>query len=77
MTNEVEIFPFRVTGWFIISAMIAQGISGCDARTEHGQLVGPLLIGQFVNSLGWVWAGYLMIPFCLLGFTSAWMVWVR
>jgi predicted MFS family arabinose efflux permease len=42
-----------------------------------GQLVGPLLFGQFVNSLGWLAAGYLMIPVCLLGFISAWKVRIR
>jgi MFS family permease len=42
-----------------------------------GQLVGPVLFGELVQRLGWLTAGHLMIPFCLLGFISAWMVKVR
>ncbi len=42
-----------------------------------GQLLGPILFGQIVEYAGWVTAGYWMIPFCLLGFISAWMVKVR
>jgi predicted MFS family arabinose efflux permease len=42
-----------------------------------GQLVGPVLFGQLVNSQGWAVAGYAMIPVCLLGFLSGWMVRVR
>jgi MFS family permease len=42
-----------------------------------GQLLGPILFGAIVESSGWAMAGYLMIPFCLLGFVSGWMVKVR
>jgi MFS family permease len=42
-----------------------------------GQLLGPLLFGEIVKSSGWATAGYLMIPFCLLGFISGWMVKIR
>jgi MFS family permease len=42
-----------------------------------GQLVGPILFGEIVQRSGWIMAGYLMIPFCLLGFISAWMVKIR
>jgi MFS family permease len=42
-----------------------------------GQLLGPILFGEIVKSSGWAMAGYLMIPFCLLGFISGWMVKVR
>ena len=42
-----------------------------------GQLVGPVLFGELVQRLDWMTAGYLMIPFCLLGFISGWMVKIR
>jgi predicted MFS family arabinose efflux permease len=42
-----------------------------------GSLLGPILFGQIVQNSGWLIAGYLMIPFCLLGFISGWMVKVR
>jgi MFS family permease len=42
-----------------------------------GQLVGPVVVGQLINSVGWVAAGYALIPVCLLGFASAWLVRVR
>jgi MFS family permease len=42
-----------------------------------GQLLGPILFGEIVKNSGWAMAGYLMIPFCLVGFVSGWMVKVR
>jgi MFS family permease len=42
-----------------------------------GLLVGPVLFGSFVRDLGWAAAGYTLIPVCLLGFVSAWLVRVR
>jgi len=42
-----------------------------------GQLIGPVLFGGLIERLGWVSAGYWMIPICLLGFVSGWMVKVR
>jgi MFS family permease len=42
-----------------------------------GQLIGPVLFGELVQGPGWAVAGYLMIPFCLLGFISGWMVKIR
>jgi MFS family permease len=42
-----------------------------------GQLLGPILFGEIVQRSNWAIAGYAMIPFCLLGFVSGWMVKVR
>ena len=42
-----------------------------------GSLLGPILFGLIVEKSGWTMAGYMMIPFCLLGFLSGWMVKVR
>jgi MFS family permease len=42
-----------------------------------GQLIGPVLFGEIVKGFGWAVAGYMLIPFCLLGFISGWMVKVR
>lgn len=42
-----------------------------------GQLLGPILFGEIVERSSWAMAGYLMIPFCLVGFISGWMVKVR
>lgn len=42
-----------------------------------GQLIGPVVFGGLVNSLGWAAAGNLLIGVCLVGFASAWMVKVR
>jgi MFS family permease len=42
-----------------------------------GQLLGPILFGEIVKISGWAMAGYLMIPFCLIGFISGWMVKIR
>jgi hypothetical protein len=42
-----------------------------------GQLLGPIFFSEMLSRLGWVTAGYLLIPFCLLGFISGWMVKVK
>jgi MFS family permease len=42
-----------------------------------GQLLGPILFGEIVQRSNWVIAGYAMIPFCLIGFISGWLVKVR
>jgi MFS family permease len=42
-----------------------------------GQLLGPIFFGEMVQSSGWVAAGYLMIPVCLVGCISSWMVKIR
>lgn len=42
-----------------------------------GQLLGPILFSEIVKSSGWAMAGYMMIPFCLIGFISGWMVKIR
>ena len=39
-----------------------------------GQLLGPIFFSEMVGRLGWAAAGYLLIPFCLLGFLSSWLV---
>jgi MFS family permease len=42
-----------------------------------GMFIGPILFGKFVESLGWVTAGYCLIPICLLGFVVGWKLKVR
>jgi predicted MFS family arabinose efflux permease len=42
-----------------------------------GQLLGPIFFSQMVGSFGWAIAGYLLIPVCLIGFFSSWMVKIR
>lgn len=42
-----------------------------------GQLFGPLFFSQMVGSFSWMTAGLMMIPFCLIGFFSSWMVKIR
>lgn len=42
-----------------------------------GQLLGPIFFSQMVGSFGWAMAGYLLIPICLIGFISGWMVKIR
>ena len=98
------LFPFQVTGWWIIivMSMIGLFIGVIPAATfaaapdiignpqlaglamavvligqNVGQLIGPILFGRLVQSMGWTMAGYLIIPVCLLGFASGWMVKIR
>lgn len=42
-----------------------------------GQLIGPVLFAALVDIQGWAAAGYWMIPICLLGFLTGWLVKVR
>ena len=42
-----------------------------------GMFVGPILFGQLVENLGWVTAGYCLIPFGILGFVVGWRLKVR
>lgn len=42
-----------------------------------GQLIGPVLLGELIGRVGWIAAGYALIPVCLLGLVSAWLVRVR
>ena len=42
-----------------------------------GMFIGPILLGNLVERLGWVTAGCWLIPICLLGFVAGWSVKVR
>lgn len=42
-----------------------------------GQLIGPVFFGWFVESLGWVTAGYWMILVAGIGMISAWLIKMR
>ena len=42
-----------------------------------GMVIGPILIGGWVERFDWIMAGYLLIPICLLGFLAGWNVRVR
>jgi MFS family permease len=42
-----------------------------------GMFIGPVFFGKMVESLGWIVAGYGLIPFCLLGFVVGWKLKVR
>jgi MFS family permease len=42
-----------------------------------GMFIGPILFGILVENLGWVIAGYCLIPICLLGFAVGWRIKIR
>lgn len=42
-----------------------------------GMFTGPILFGSLVERMGWVAAGYGLIPACVLGFVAGWSVRVR
>jgi OPA family glycerol-3-phosphate transporter-like MFS transporter len=56
---------------------IGLGLAVILVGQNFGQLLGPILFGEIVAGLGWAMAGYMMIPFCLVGFISGWMVKIR
>ena len=54
-------------------------IGDIDLRQRIGLpgVLGPLLLGLLVQSMGWVSAGYWLIPVSLIGFVASWLVKVR
>jgi hypothetical protein len=42
-----------------------------------GMFIAPVLFGKLVESVGWVVAGYRLIPIALVGFAAGWLVKVR
>jgi predicted MFS family arabinose efflux permease len=53
------------------------GLAAVLIGQNFGQLLGPILFGEIVRTSSWLMAGTLMIPFCLIGFMSAWLVKIR
>jgi nitrate/nitrite transporter NarK len=53
------------------------GMAVVSLGMNLGIVLGPLLFGMLVQSLGWVSAGYWLIPIGLLGFVASWLVKVR
>jgi len=53
------------------------GLAAVLIGQNLGQLLGPIFFSQMVGSFGWATAGYLLIPFCLVGFISSWMLKIR
>ncbi|MEJ2747870.1 MAG: hypothetical protein P8183_08165, partial [Anaerolineae bacterium] len=42
-----------------------------------GMFIAPVLFGSLVESMGWIAAGYWLIPIALAGFAAGWRVKVR
>jgi MFS transporter, DHA1 family, inner membrane transport protein len=57
--------------------LVGLGMAVVLVGQNVGQLIGPILFGRLVQNLGWTMAGYMIIPVCILGFASGWMVKVR
>ncbi len=53
------------------------GMAVVSLGMNLGIVLGPLLFGSLVQMMGWVSAGYWLIPVSLLGFAAGWMVRVR
>ena len=53
------------------------GLAVIAIGQNAGQLVGPIMFGAVVQNFGWAMAGYVIIPICILGFISGWLVKTR
>lgn len=53
------------------------GLAVVSMGQNLGMVIGPILFGRWVESMGWAAAGYWLIPVCLLGFAAGWMVKIR
>lgn len=57
--------------------LVGIGLAVVALGMNLGILIGPILIGILVETMGWAAAGYWMVPICILGFVAGWMVKVR
>ncbi|MGQ0571414.1 MAG: hypothetical protein ACT4P5_18070, partial [Armatimonadota bacterium] len=57
--------------------MAGIGLAVVSLGMNLGMIIGPVLFGTLVATMGWATAGYWMIPVCLAGFVAAWAVRVR
>jgi predicted MFS family arabinose efflux permease len=57
--------------------MIGIGMAVIAMGQSLGVFLGPVLFGKVVENFGWVSAGYMLIPICLLGFFAGWLAKVR
>lgn len=53
------------------------GLAAILVGQYFGQLVGPVLFGYLIDIQGWSMMGILMVPFCIMGFVSGWLVRIR
>jgi predicted MFS family arabinose efflux permease len=57
--------------------LAGMGLAVVALGMNLGIVIGPILLGMLVETMGWAMAGYWLAPVCLLGFVAAWMVKVR
>jgi MFS family permease len=57
--------------------LVGLGLAVVALGQNLGMVIGPLLFGMLVETMGWAVAGYWLVPVCLLGFVAGWMVKVR
>lgn len=57
--------------------LVGIGLAVVSVGQNLGMVIGPILFGRLVETLGWAAAGYWLIPICLLGFAAGWMVKIR
>jgi MFS family permease len=62
LTASAEVMRKReLSGTGLVAELDGQNI---------GQLLGPIVLGQLVYQIGWVYAGYMVEPLCLMGFIN-------
>lgn len=57
--------------------LAGMGLAVISLGMNLGMGIGPTLFGMLIETMGWVIAGYWLIPICLLGFGVGWLVKVR
>jgi MFS family permease len=57
--------------------LIGIGMAVLALGQNLGMFIGPAIFGALVASMGWVSAGYVMIPICIVGIIAAWLVKIR
>jgi len=60
-----------------VPQLAGMGMAVLAVGQNLGMVLGPLIFGKMLETMGWAAAGYLLIPVCLLGIGAAWLVKVR
>ena len=57
--------------------LVGIGMAVLMTGQNLGMFVGPAVFGSMVEVTGWAIAGYMLIPFCIVGIIAGWFVRVR
>lgn len=57
--------------------LAGMGMAAVAVGQNLGMVIGPVMFGKLVETTSWATAGYVLIPFCVIGAIAGWLVKVR